>query len=79
LSVRLLIAARDRCEVSASDLLALPRFAYLKNKSHEEVEALQQIAQLELKRYEDALPRSQPPRSAHVGNNRHDGPAPVPG
>jgi hypothetical protein len=37
------------------DLLALPALAYLKNKSRDELLALQQATQVDLKRYEDGL------------------------
>jgi hypothetical protein len=37
------------------DLLALPEFAYLKNKSRDELLALQRAQQAELKRYEEGL------------------------
>jgi hypothetical protein len=35
--------------------LALPRFIYLRNKRHDELVALQQIARNQLSRYEEAL------------------------
>lgn len=38
-----------------SDILTLPRFAYLKDKKREDLLALQEQAQLDLKRYEEAL------------------------
>jgi hypothetical protein len=37
------------------DILALPRFAYLKNKTPEELQALQQFVQNALELYEQAL------------------------
>ena len=37
------------------DLLAMPELAYLKNKSRDELLALQQTAQVQLKRYEEGL------------------------
>jgi hypothetical protein len=37
------------------ELLALPELGYLRNKSHEELLAMQQTAQAELKRYEEGL------------------------
>jgi hypothetical protein len=49
------LAMRDSEVPASDDLLALPRFAYLKHKSRQELVALQQIAQVELKRYEDVL------------------------
>lgn len=49
------LAMRDGEIPASDDLLALTRFAYLKNKSREEVVALQETARLELSRFEDAL------------------------
>jgi hypothetical protein len=37
------------------DILALPRFTYLRNKTREELVTLQQIARHQLSRYEEAL------------------------
>jgi ClpX C4-type zinc finger/Glyoxalase superfamily protein len=49
------LAMRDG-ELPADDgILALPRFAYLKNKTRAELGALQNFARHALKRYEDAL------------------------
>jgi len=49
------LEVNDSGVFASDDILALPRFAYLKTKSRDEVVALQHIAQVELKRYEDAL------------------------
>jgi hypothetical protein len=54
-SIQRRLAMQDG-EVSANDdILALPRFAHLKSKTREDLVALLQIAQHQLKRYEDAL------------------------
>jgi hypothetical protein len=42
-------------QVSSEDGILAPRFAYLKNKTSEELVALQQSVQHQLKRYEDML------------------------
>lgn len=42
-------------EQRGDDLLALPEFAHLKNKSRDELLALQQATQADLQRYEDGL------------------------
>lgn len=43
-------------EVSANDdILASPRLAFLKSKTHDELVALQQVTQFQLSRHEDAL------------------------
>jgi hypothetical protein len=49
------LAMREGEMPRSDDLLALPRFYYLKNKTRDDVVALQQSAQQQLKRYEDAL------------------------
>ncbi|MDQ8728413.1 ClpX C4-type zinc finger protein [Bradyrhizobium sp. LHD-71] len=49
------LAMRDGEIPAGEDILALPRFAYLKNKSREEVVAIQQVARIELSRFEEAL------------------------
>jgi hypothetical protein len=49
------LAMRDGEMPTREDVLALPRFAYLRNKSREEVLALQETARLDLSRFEDAL------------------------
>jgi hypothetical protein len=49
------LAMREGEMARPGDLLASARFNYLKNKPREELVALQQAAQHELKRYEDAL------------------------
>lgn len=48
------LALREGKVLSEDDILA-PRFAYLKNKPPEELAALQQSVQHQLKRYEDTL------------------------
>jgi hypothetical protein len=49
------LALRDGDVVPEGDLLKSPRFAHLKDKPREDLLALQQQAQRELKRYDDAL------------------------
>jgi hypothetical protein len=49
------LAMREDEMPRPDDLLASPRFAYLKGKTQDELVAFQQTAQRELKRYEDAL------------------------
>jgi hypothetical protein len=49
------LAMRDGETPASGDVLTLPRFAYFKNQSREEIVALQQTARLELSRFEDAL------------------------
>jgi hypothetical protein len=46
---------RAGADVRGDDLLALPELAFLKNKSRDELLALQQATQVALKRYEDGL------------------------
>jgi hypothetical protein len=46
---------RDGEEPTDDDILALPRFAYLKNKTPQELRALEQLTQNALKRYDEAL------------------------
>jgi hypothetical protein len=46
---------RDGKDPHSDDLLAWPELAYLMNKSRDELLALQQTAQVELKRYEEGL------------------------
>jgi hypothetical protein len=49
------LAMQDGEESGKDDILALPRFHYLKTKTREELVGLQLTTQLELSRYEDAL------------------------
>ena len=49
------LAVRDGEATPKDDILALPRFSYLRNKTREELVTLQQIARHQLSRYEDAL------------------------
>ena len=46
---------REGEDPRGDDLLAMPELAYLKNKSRDELLALQQTAQVQLKRYEEGL------------------------
>src|SRR5215831_6363971 len=47
--------ATDDELTTKEDILALPRFTYLRNKTREELVVLQQIARHQLSRYEEAL------------------------
>jgi hypothetical protein len=49
------LAIPDGETPAKDDILALPRFHYLKSKAREELMGLQLTAQLELRRYEEAL------------------------
>jgi hypothetical protein len=49
------LAMREGEDPRGDDLLAMPELAYLKNKSRDELLALQQTAQVQLKRYEEGL------------------------
>jgi hypothetical protein len=55
---------RDGEVLAKDDILALPRFAYLKNRTREELVALHQMAQHQTNRYEDALRVAGPPRQS---------------
>jgi len=49
------LALRDGDVPAADDILAQPRLAYLKTRTREELVALQQVAQFQLSRHEEAL------------------------
>jgi hypothetical protein len=49
------LAMTDGELTTKDDILALPRFTYLRNKTREELVTLQQIARHQLSRYEEAL------------------------
>jgi hypothetical protein len=49
------LAMADNELTTKDDILALPRFTYLRNKAREELVVLQQIAGHQLSRYEEAL------------------------
>jgi hypothetical protein len=49
------LAMREGEAPADDDILALPQFAYLKNKTRDELTALQNFAQQALRRYEEAL------------------------
>lgn len=53
--IRRTLAMRDGDVPANDEILALPRFAYLKSKTRQELVALQQITQFQLSRHEDAL------------------------
>jgi len=49
------LAMRESGDLHGDDLLALPELAYLRNKSRDELVALQQTAQVQLNRYEEGV------------------------
>ena len=49
------LAVTDDTRTTKDDILALPRFTYLRSKSPEETFGLQQVARHQLSRYEEAL------------------------
>jgi len=49
------LAMREREDLHGDDLLALPELAYLRNKSRDELVALQRTAQVQLNRYEEGV------------------------
>jgi hypothetical protein len=59
------LAMRDGKMPGPDDLLSLPRFAYLKNMTPEALVRVQQKAQHQLKRYEDALRVARTALGAH--------------
>jgi len=54
-SIERRLATREGEDQLGDDLLSFPELAYLKNKSRDELHALQQTAQVQLKRYEEGL------------------------
>jgi hypothetical protein len=54
-SIERRLATREDEGLRDDDLLSLPELAYLKNKSRDELLALQQTAQVQLKRYEEGM------------------------
>ena len=49
------LAMRESEDLHGDDLLALPELAYLRNRSRDELVALQQTAQVQLNRYEEGV------------------------
>jgi hypothetical protein len=49
------LAMRESEDLHGDDLLALPELAYLRNKSRDELVALQRTAQVQLNRYEEGV------------------------
>jgi hypothetical protein len=59
------LALRDDEVTTDDDILSSPRLTYLKDKAREELVGLQQIAQFQLGRYEDALRLARAALGAH--------------